>query len=94
MRLARGRGFVSRWVVDGLELPREVVMDLPRISIIGDGQVKLENYRGLLEFSPDLVRIKLARGELAIKGDGLAIKSLFPEELTIEGKIAGLSFEE
>lgn len=70
-----------------LELPKELVMGLPRITILGDIQVVVENHRGIIEYTTELVRIGTSIGELRLTGAGLALRTILPEEIAIDGKI-------
>ncbi|MDH7577307.1 MAG: sporulation protein YqfC [Bacillota bacterium] len=74
-----------------LELPKDLVMDLPRVTLVGDMQVIVENHRGIIEYTRERVRISTSLGELIISGTGLALSTIFPEEIAVEGKIQGLT---
>ncbi|GAW93443.1 hypothetical protein KKC1_25770 [Calderihabitans maritimus] len=75
-----------------LEIPREILMDLPKITLIGDQQFIMENHRGIIEFTGNKVRIAAASGEVEVRGNGLVIRSIFSEEIVLEGKIGSVSF--
>lgn len=70
-----------------LELPQDVMMDLPRITMIGQLHIYIENHRGLLSFSDQELCIALEQGQLIVKGKGFVIKTILPEELLLEGRI-------
>jgi len=75
-----------------MELPEDVLLDLPRITMIGQLHIYIENHKGLLLFSDDEVRILLKQGQLLIKGKGFVIKMILPEELLLEGKIIEVTY--
>ena len=70
-----------------MELPPDVMMDLPRVTIIGQLHIYIENHKGLLAFSDQEVRLLLKKGQLLIKGNSFVIKTVLPEEILLEGKI-------
>ena len=72
---------------DLLELPQDVVFDLPRMTMIGDRQLHIENHRGVLHFAPDRLRLALIKGQLEITGDELILRGIWTEEVLIEGRI-------
>jgi len=74
-----------------LELPKDLVMDLPRVTLLGDMQVIVENHRGIIEYTRERVRISTSLGELIIDGTSLALRTIFPEEIAVDGKIRALS---
>jgi len=78
---------VRNWMADKMDLPQDVMMDLPRITMIGQIHVYIENHRGLLGFTDSEVRLLLKQGQLLIKGKALVIKTILPEEILLEGKI-------
>lgn len=84
---AKWRKQVKKWITDKMELPADVTLDLPRITMIGQIHIYIENHKGLLAFSDIEVRLLLKQGQLLIKGEGLVIKVILPEEIVLEGKI-------
>lgn len=75
------------WITDKMDLPADVMMDLPRITMIGHIHIYIENHRGLLTFKDNEVRLLLKNGQLLIKGSSFVIKTILPEEILLEGKI-------
>ncbi|OEH93737.1 sporulation protein YqfC [Bacillus solimangrovi] len=73
-------------------LPADVVMDLPRITMIGQLHIYIENHRGLLVFSDNELRLSLKQGQLLIKGQNFVLKTMLPEEILLEGKIDEVTF--
>jgi sporulation protein YqfC len=78
---------VRKWMTDKMELPADVMMDLPRITMIGQLHIYIENHRGVLKFSNQELRLLLEQGQLLIKGNNFIIKTILPEELLLEGVI-------
>ena len=70
-----------------MDLPEDVMMDLPRITMIGQLHIYIENHRGLLTFSDKEVRLMLKQGQLLIRGSDFVIKTILPEEILLEGRI-------
>ncbi|WP_127568063.1 sporulation protein YqfC [Paenibacillus xylaniclasticus] len=73
-----------------LELPQDVVYDLPRLTMIGDRQLYIENHRGVLHFSSDRLRLALSKGELEVTGTDLVIRTIWTEEVFVEGVIKNI----
>ncbi len=78
---------VRNWMAKKMDLPQDVMMDLPRITMIGQIHIYIENHRGLLTFSDKELRLLLKTGQLLIKGKSFVIKTILPEEILLEGKI-------
>lgn len=85
---------LNDWLVKNVELPADVVMDLPRITIIGQFHIYIENHGGVLAFSNEELRLRLQRGQLVIKGRNFVLKTILPEEILLEGKIVEVKYLE
>ncbi len=75
-----------------LEMPKDVVLDLPRITMLGDLEVEIVNHKGILSYTPDRVVVAAEVGTITISGYGLSIASILKEEITVVGRIRGVEF--
>jgi sporulation protein YqfC len=78
---------MRKWMTEKMDLPEDVMMDLPRITMIGQIHIYIENHRGLLTFADNEVRLLLKQGQLLIKGEQFVIKIILPEEILLQGKV-------
>jgi sporulation protein YqfC len=85
---------VRQWMTQKMDLPEDVMMDLPRITMIGQIHIYIENHRGLLTFTDKEVRLLLKQGQLLIRGKSFVIKMILPEEILLEGKIDEVTYLE
>ena len=69
------------------ELPKEIVMNLPLITLIGSQELSIENYRSLVEYSDTLVRISTSAGMFKVEGRQICLKQLTSESVTITGSL-------
>jgi len=76
-----------------LELPKEVLLDLPKISLVGDLQMQLENHRGIIEFTEGKVRINTKVGVVTVTGEELVLRNITDQEIMIDGKIRVVSYK-
>lgn len=83
---------MKSWITKKMDLPADVLMDLPRITMVGQIHIYIENHRGLLVFSDTEVRLLLKQGQLLIRGNSFVIKTILPEELLLEGTIEQVLF--
>ncbi len=82
----------ERMAAELLEVPKDTLEHVPRITMIGNLQIVIDNYRSILTFEGTTVRIALAKGEVAIRGERLVLKVIVPEQIVIEGIIFGVDF--
>jgi len=82
-----------RALVSGmLELPQEVVLNLPLLSIIGSRELTIENHKGILEYSETFTRVSTSSGVIAVKGRALTLSRVTSEAVKISGTITELSY--
>ncbi len=79
-------------ISEALEIPKDILLDLPKVTFIGNLQVNIENHKGIVEYSDDNIRIKIKDGILKVSGMDLVIKTIVTEEIIISGKIASIDF--
>lgn len=81
---------LRNWTARILDLPQDVVLDLPRITMIGGLQLTVENHRGVLHFSSESLLLAMEKGELEVTGNELVIRNIGAEEVFVEGRITGV----
>lgn len=86
----RWRIGAERLAAEWLEVPRDTLENVPRISIVGNRQVVVENYRQIIELSASLICLAAADGEVVIRGEELRVRTIVPGELVAEGTIVGV----
>jgi sporulation protein YqfC len=75
-----------------LELPKDILMDMPRITITGPYEMHIENHGGILHGTEKLIRLAIPHGALEIQGESLVIRMIVPEEVKVEGVIHSIKF--
>lgn len=76
-----------------LEIPQDIILDLPRMTMLGNKQLLIENHKGIIEYTPSLVRIKLTQGELIISGKNLILGNLQIEQILVEGTVGEIKYD-
>lgn len=76
-----------------LEIPKEISSNEPKITIIGFGQMLVENYKAILEYQEFYIRISTHIGILNINGFSMNLKEMTTDDLLITGKIESIDFE-
>lgn len=74
-------------ITNALELPLDVALDLPKITMVGNLKVEITNHKGIIEYKNEIIRINTNIGILKITGKSLEIKNIFIEEINIDGEI-------
>lgn len=75
-----------------LALPTDVMLELPRITMIGQIHVYIENHKGLIVYSDTELKLKTNKGYIQISGSSFVLKMMLPEEILLEGLITEVKF--
>ncbi|MFB7141838.1 MULTISPECIES: sporulation protein YqfC [unclassified Bacillus (in: firmicutes)] len=75
-----------------MDLPPDVLLELPRITMLGQLHIYIENHRGLLVYTDNELRLLMKQGQLLIKGKDFVLKTMLPEEILLEGEIEHVYF--
>lgn len=80
--------------VNVLELPDEVIFNLPVITLVGRGGIDIENYKSILEYSDTSVSVNTSAGIVSVTGESLELKSVTAEYISVKGIIGSVMFKE
>lgn len=64
-----------------------------RVTTIGDRRALLENHTGLLEYSPECVRVRCRRGAACVCGQGLTLREVRKDAMIVTGLIGKVELE-
>ncbi len=78
---------IKEQLVNTFDLPKDVVYNSVRITVIGGNQVTIENHRGIIEYTADSIRVNTLDGEVCVLGKELVIKDISPELIIVIGAI-------
>ena len=77
-------------ISEALELPIDIIMDLPKLTVVGNVEASLLNHKGIIEYTKETIRINTKSGVFRIVGENLEIKTIFSEEIVITGLIENI----
>ena len=84
----------SEKIAQALQLPKEDILSLPFIKVIGNDEITLGNYGGIIDYRDDFVSFSTSMGIVEIKGREFIIKSITDEEIFLMGKISQFEIRE
>lgn len=76
---------------EALEVPEELALDLPRITLLGNISLEVENHKGIISYSAREVRLRVSDGYLIARGSGFKLRSISKMDATLEGEINNLA---
>ena len=76
-----------------LDLPRDVMLNIPKISVTGNNEITIENHKGIVFFGDKEVKINSNVGLISILGEEFEILILGGRTITISGKFKTINYE-
>lgn len=73
-------------------MPKDVVLGAAVVTVIGDGEVCIENYRGIIEYTDVLIRVQTKSCQIKLQGKHLQIEYYTNDEMKIRGRILSLEY--
>lgn len=73
-------------------MPMDVVAGASVVTVTGSSAVRIENYRGITEYTECLVRVRTRNGQIRLSGDHLCVEYYMNDEMKITGDICRLEF--
>lgn len=80
-------------LTESLKIPKDLVCEDSVISLNGNNCVWIENYIGILEYTSNLIIIKLKHGQICFQGANLNIVFYTSQDMKIIGYISNINFE-
>ena len=69
------------------DVPEDILSSLPRMELIGAGEFRMQQHRGILAYGPEEIHISGGKLVVQVKGQELELRAMTPTELLITGKI-------
>ena len=79
-------------VSEMFELPKDITLNLPKISMIGNNQMLVENHRGVIEYTPQRIRVNSSIGVIRVQGNEMKLKNIAADDIMITGGIKAIEF--
>ena len=83
---------VKTRVSEALELPKEITLDLPKISMVGNIQMLVENHKGIIEYSPNSIRVNSSIGVIRIDGEDMNLRNIGSDDIIIIGTVKKIEY--
>jgi sporulation protein YqfC len=80
-------------ILNKLDLPSDISLDLPKIIVIGNREITIENHKGIIFFETNMVKINSRVGAIIIDGENFEILFIAETSITISGLFKGISYE-
>ncbi len=77
---------------DKLHLPKDITQGAFILTAIGNRELYIENYKGILEYTNHCIRIQGKNTYILIEGKNLTIDHYTEEDMLIKGRIFSIQY--
>ncbi|MGL6199478.1 MAG: sporulation protein YqfC [Lachnospiraceae bacterium] len=79
-------------MANAANMPKDVVLGVPIITMTGRLELSVENYNGIIEYTDILVRLSTKSGQIKIVGKHLQIEYYTSDEMKVTGQIKSVEY--
>ena len=76
-----------------LDLPKDVILNFPKITIVGNTEITIENHKGIILFERSIIKINTKVKVINIEGENFEILYIGDSTITISGKFKSVGYE-
>ena len=70
-----------------LDLPADALTGLPRLELVGDGELRMENHKGILAYGTEEIHVSGGAFVVKTTGHDLELRAMTGLELLVTGRI-------
>ena len=79
-------------ISDSWEIPREILSNVQKIVITGNGMIHIEGFSGIAELGDERITIKVKNGSVKIFGTELCVDEITEEYIELKGVVKSVEF--
>ena len=79
-------------LVESLKLPKDICLGAMKVTLTGNYEAWIENYRGILEYTEEQILLQGKTCQVCFEGTRLSIDYYTHEDMKISGCIAGVRY--
>lgn len=92
MRKNNEHGKRKELLVESLKLPKDICMGALKVTMTGNREAWIENYRGILEYTEKVILLQAKTCQVSFEGTGLSIDYYTNEDMKISGCICCVKY--
>ena len=83
---------LSEKIIKKLDIPEDVVFDIPRMIMMSNTEIRIENYKSILEYETDKISLSAKNMMIELLGNDFNISLITDEEISVTGTILSVNF--
>lgn len=86
----RRQGFLEK-TAEAFDLPADALAGLPKLELVGDRELRVENHKGILAYGSEEIHISGGVFLIKVAGAELELRAMTGLELLITGRIGQIT---
>lgn len=78
--------------METLKLPKDICMGALRVTLTGNTEAWIENYKGILEYTENTILLQAKTCQVCFEGTGLSVDYYTNEDMKISGRISAVRY--
>lgn len=83
---------IMEGISETIKLPSDILAGAPVISMVGQRELIIENYKGIIEYTGEKIRVQTKIGRIHVEGKRLNIDYYTVDDMKISGYITSVQF--
>jgi sporulation protein YqfC len=83
---------ITEQIADSLDLPKDVVLGFPFISMCGNRELYIDNHMGILSYESGQIVVRTKHDPIRIQGKNLLIVYYTKDSIRLTGQITDICF--
>ena len=80
-------------IIETFQLPKDVCLGALRVTLTGNSEAWIENYRGILEYTGTMILLQGKKSQVCFEGTRLSIDYYTNEDMKISGHITCVKYQ-
>lgn len=84
---------VKKTLSEKLDISKDVILEVPKITIIGKEEITIEHHKGIIVFEKNIIRVNTKIKVIKILGENFEITYIGESTLSIKGEFISIEYE-
>lgn len=84
---------VKRALSEKLDISKDIILEVPKITIIGKEEITIEHHKGIIVFEKNIIRVNTKIKVIKIVGENFEIIYIGESTLSIKGEFISIEYE-
>ena len=84
---------VKRALSEKLDISKDIILEVPKITIIGREEITIEHHKGIIVFEKNIIRVNTKIKVIKIVGENFEIIYIGESTLSIKGEFISIEYE-